>query len=173
MLARLDGLVVEGGRARPGAAADPLADHAYVAALEAGLFSPPEPDGVDRAELSELVRRGLVVERDGTCFAPAAVSEAARRLAVALAAKPEGVTVAEVRDVLGTTRTARPAAAGPSRRHGRHPPPGRPPHRRPPPAPAGGLGQPARELELLATICLRSSSLRPPQMPCGSWMLMA
>ena len=104
VLARLDGVVVDGGRARPGAAADPLAGHPYVAALEAGRFSPPEPDGVDRAELSELVRRGLVVERDGAYFAPSAVAEAARRLAAALAASPEGITVAQVRDALGTTR---------------------------------------------------------------------
>ncbi len=104
VLARLDGVVVDGGRARPGAAADPLADHPYVAALEAAPFSPPEPDGIDRAELSELVRRGLVVERDGVYFAPSAVADAARRLAVALAATPDGLTVAQVRDALGTTR---------------------------------------------------------------------
>ncbi|MEA2901846.1 MAG: selenocysteine-specific elongation factor [Actinomycetota bacterium] len=104
VLARLDGIVVDGGRARAEAASDPLADHPYVAALEAGRFSPPEPDGVDRAELSELVRRGLVIERDGVYFAPSAVEEAARRLAAALATTPEGITVAQVRDALGTTR---------------------------------------------------------------------
>ncbi len=104
VLARLDGMVVDGGRVRAASAADPLADHPYVAALEAGGFSPPEPDGVDRAELSELVRRGLVVERDGVYFAPSTVDEAAHRLALALAAHPEGVTVAQVRDALGTTR---------------------------------------------------------------------
>ncbi len=104
VLARLEGLVVDGGRARAGAAADPLAGHPYVAALEAAPFSPPEPVGVDRAELSELVRRGLVVERDGAYFAPAALAEAARRLAAALVHRPDGLTVAQVRDVLGTTR---------------------------------------------------------------------
>ncbi|MEA2826581.1 MAG: selenocysteine-specific elongation factor [Actinomycetota bacterium] len=104
VLARLDGVVVDGGRARAAAAADPLADHPYVAALEAGRFSPPDPDGIDRAELSELVRRGLVVARDGVYFAPSAVAEAARLLATALTAHPEGITVAQVRDTLGTTR---------------------------------------------------------------------
>ena len=131
VLARLDGIVVDGGRARAAAAADPLADHPYVAALEAGRFSPPEPDGVDRAELSELVRRGLVIERDGVYFAPSAVDEAARRLAAALAASPEGITVAQVRDALGHHPQARPAPPGPLRRHRRHPPKGRRPHRRP------------------------------------------
>ena len=104
VLARLDGVVVDGGRARMGTAADPLAGHPYVTALEAGLFSPPDPDGVDRAELSELVRRGLVVERDGAYFGPLAVAEAARRLAAALMVHPDGLTVAQVRDALGTTR---------------------------------------------------------------------
>ena len=104
ILPMLDGVVVEGGRARPGAAADPLADHPFLAALAAAPFAPPDPAGVDRAELSELVRRGLVVQRDGVYFAPSAVAEAARRVAAALQAHPEGLTVAQVRDALGTSR---------------------------------------------------------------------
>jgi selenocysteine-specific elongation factor len=104
VLPLLGGVVVEGGRVRPEAVGDPLAGHAYVAALEASPFSPPDPVGVDRSELAELVRRGLVVEREGVYFAPAAVDAAARRLADLLAHHPEGVTVAQVRDVLGTTR---------------------------------------------------------------------
>jgi selenocysteine-specific elongation factor len=104
VLPLLGGVVVEGGRVRPEAVGDPLAGHTYVAALEASPFSPPDPVGVDRSELAELVRRGLVVEREGVYFAPAAVDAAARRLADLLAHHPEGVTVAQVRDVLGTTR---------------------------------------------------------------------
>jgi selenocysteine-specific elongation factor len=104
VLPLLDGVVVEGGRVRPEAVGDPLAGHPYLAALETGGFSPPEPAGVDRAELAELVRRGLVVEREGVYFAPAAIDEAARLLAGLLVEHPEGVTVAQVRDALGTTR---------------------------------------------------------------------
>ena len=101
----LDGVVVDAGRAvLAGQAGDPLADHPYVAALEAAPFSPPAPDDVDRTELRELVRRGLVVERDGVWFAPAALEQAGRVIADLLVASPEGVTVAEVRDALGTTR---------------------------------------------------------------------
>jgi len=100
----VEGVVVEGGRARASATDDPLAGHPFLAQLEAKPFSPPEPEGVDRAELRELVRRGLVVERDGCYFAPAAVEEAARRVAALLASTPDGVTVAQVRDALGTTR---------------------------------------------------------------------
>ena len=104
LLPRLDGIVVDGGRLRRAEAVDPLAGHPYVAALEASPFTPPEPTGVSRAELHELVRRGMVVERDGCYFAPAAVEAAARRLAEVLAASPEGFTVAQARDALGTTR---------------------------------------------------------------------
>jgi selenocysteine-specific elongation factor len=104
VLPLLEGLTVEGGRVRVREAADPLASHPYVAALEASPFAPPEPDGVNRAELAELVRRGLVVERDGVYFAPSALDAAARELGALLAANPDGVTVAQVRDLLGNTR---------------------------------------------------------------------
>ena len=105
VLDTLDGVVVDAGRATPaGRSADPLVDHPYVAALESSPFSPPPPEGVDRNELRELARRGLVVERDGVWFAPSALDEAARRVAVLLADFPDGVTVAQVRDALGTTR---------------------------------------------------------------------
>ncbi|HET9442320.1 MAG TPA: selenocysteine-specific translation elongation factor [Acidimicrobiales bacterium] len=109
VLAGLDDLVIDGGRVRPraaGAQPDPLADHPFVAALEAAPFSPPTPAeaGVDRAELRELVRRGLVVERDGFYFAPSAIDAAVAVVAETLAANPEGITVAQLRDALGTTR---------------------------------------------------------------------
>jgi selenocysteine-specific elongation factor len=59
---------------------------------------------VGRDELRELARRGVVVERDGRWFAASAVEEAGRVVAKLLAAAPDGVTVAEVRDALGTSR---------------------------------------------------------------------
>ena len=95
---------VVAGRARPVTAADPLADHPFVRELEAGGASPPAPEGLDRTELRELVRRGVVVERDGVYFAPSAVDAAARTAAALLARSPEGFTVAELRDELGITR---------------------------------------------------------------------
>ena len=105
VLDTLDDVEVAAGRARPqDAGADPLAGHPYVAALEAEPFLPPPPDGVDRAELRQLVRRGDVVERDGVWFAASAVEEAARMAARLLADQPDGFTVAAVRDALGTTR---------------------------------------------------------------------
>ncbi|MFV0525996.1 MAG: selenocysteine-specific translation elongation factor [Acidimicrobiales bacterium] len=95
---------LDAGRATIGEPVDPLVDHPWLAALEAAPFTPPGPDGVDRAEVRALVRRGRVVERDGVFFAATAVDDAARRLARVLTARPDGVTVAEVRDLLGTTR---------------------------------------------------------------------
>ena len=103
-LATLEGVTVEGGRARRTAVDDPLAAHPYLAALEQAAFTPPEPEGVPRVELRELVRRGLVIERDGCYFAAAAIDAAARVIASLLATSPEGVTVAQVRDALSTTR---------------------------------------------------------------------
>jgi selenocysteine-specific elongation factor len=104
VLATLVGVVVEGGRARRHDAVDSLADHPYLTALAASPFTPPDPDGVDRGELRELVRRGLVVERDGAYFALEAVAEAGRRVAALLGDHPGGVAVSQVRDALGTTR---------------------------------------------------------------------
>ncbi len=125
VLEGLPGVVVDAGRASPaGLTADALATHRYVAALEAAPFSPPPPEGVDRAELRELVRRGLVVERDGVWFAPAALAEAGRIIASRLIGAPDGLTVADVRDALGTTRKfilpllAQLDASGVTRRRG-------------------------------------------------------
>ena len=64
VVATLPDLVDEGGRARRAEAADPLADHPYLAARRLAVRAAP-PDGVHRAELRELVRRGLVVAQDG------------------------------------------------------------------------------------------------------------
>lgn len=103
-LALAPGVVVEQGRAKMAGSTDPFADHPFVAALEAGGFSPPGPEGVDRAELRELARRGLVVERDGVWFAPSAIAAAAHVAARLLETQPAGFTVADLRDATGTTR---------------------------------------------------------------------
>ncbi|MGH9181531.1 MAG: SelB C-terminal domain-containing protein, partial [Acidimicrobiales bacterium] len=81
---------------------------------------------------------GLVVERDGVWFAPAALDRAGQLIAGRLADSPDGVTVAEIRDALGTTRKfilpllAQLDSSGVTRRRGdlriggpRLPPPGR------------------------------------------------
>ena len=120
----LDDAEVEAGRLVPAGVADPLADHPFVAALAASPFVPPSPDGVDRGELRELVRRGDVVEVEGIFFASSAVDAAARLAARLLADHPEGFTVSTFREEAGNTRKhampllARLDATGMTRRRG-------------------------------------------------------
>ncbi|MCU1488376.1 MAG: selB [Actinomycetia bacterium] len=92
-------LVVADGRVRT--TADRLAEHPLLAALDS--FAPPAPD-VDPAELRQLVQRGLVVQQDGIDFAATAVDRAAGIVRDLLAASPDGITVTQVREALGTTR---------------------------------------------------------------------
>jgi selenocysteine-specific elongation factor len=101
---RLPDIEVAEGRAHAIGTADPLAGHPYLAALEAAPFAPPPPDGVDRAEVRELVRRGVVIERDGIYFAASAVDQATRVVAQLLRKSPEGITTSYIRETLCTTR---------------------------------------------------------------------
>jgi len=100
----VDNVNISAGRAVVGEAPDPLADHEWVAALANSPFNPPGVEGVDRAEVRELVRRGTVIEQDGVFFAASAIDQAAHIMAGLLASNPDGFTVAEARDALGTTR---------------------------------------------------------------------
>ena len=101
----LDDVVVTAGRAVRTDAADPLAGHPWVEQLRAEPFTPPPPPpDLGRGDVRELVRRGVVVEVDGVAFASSAVDDAADVLRSLLAGQPDGVTVAEIRDALGTTR---------------------------------------------------------------------
>jgi selenocysteine-specific elongation factor len=103
-MATLDDVTVAAGRARHSEAKDPLADHPFVATLAAAGVTPPEPTGVDRIQLRELVRRKLVVERDGIIFHPDAIDRAAQAAADLLAVDPAGFTVSQFREALGVTR---------------------------------------------------------------------
>lgn len=104
VLGLFDDVTIDGGRARPKEQADPLADHAYVAALECSLFAPPDPTGVDRAELRELVKAGRVIEVEGVFFAASAIAAAADLCADLLAKHPDGFTVADFRDAAANSR---------------------------------------------------------------------
>jgi len=105
VLASLDDVRVRDGRAwLAGTERADLRRHPFVRALEAAPFAPPEPGGVDRGELRELARQGLVVDCQGVWFAASAVEAASVEVARLLAKRPDGVTVAEVRDALGSSR---------------------------------------------------------------------
>ncbi|MCU1371019.1 MAG: selB, partial [Ilumatobacteraceae bacterium] len=104
VLPTVEGVVVERGRVTRAGAVDPLANHPWLATLEASLFAPPPPDDVPKPEVRDLVRRGLVVEEDGCYFAVAALEEARQRIAAHLEANPPGITMSDLRQLLGTSR---------------------------------------------------------------------
>ncbi|MET0159358.1 MAG: SelB C-terminal domain-containing protein, partial [Acidimicrobiales bacterium] len=104
VLEGLDGVTVDGGRARAVGATDALADHPYLAALHAAPFAPPAPDGVAPVELRELARRGLAVQEGGIWFAEAAIGAAATVAARLLADRPQGFSLSDFREALGTSR---------------------------------------------------------------------
>jgi len=124
VLATFNDIVVEAGLARMGEAPDPLADHPAVAFLESEPLAPPAPTEYPADELRALVQRGLVVHTEGLYFAASALDLAARRVAELLDSHPEGVTVSQIRDSLGTTRKyalpllARLDSTGVTRRRG-------------------------------------------------------
>ena len=105
----LDGVTIEAGRAYAGRPGDALAEHPFLQALERQPFSPPDassPGGpaVDPAELREMLRRGLAVSSEGVVFAAGAISRATDAVRELLARHPDGFTVADFRDHVGTTR---------------------------------------------------------------------
>ncbi|MYH96195.1 MAG: selenocysteine-specific translation elongation factor [Acidimicrobiia bacterium] len=106
VLSLMEEMATEGGRVRPIGQSDPFENHRYTAALEAAPFTPPDPEavGVDRSEVRELVKRGVVVEQDGVFFAASTLAAARSAVGEMLADQPDGVTVAEVRERLETTR---------------------------------------------------------------------
>ena len=99
-----EGIVPENGRLRRGEVRDPLADHPFVAALEAGRFQPPDATGIDRTELRELIKRKLVIEHDSVYFSPTAITTAGEIASRLLEENPDGFTVGAMRDATGATR---------------------------------------------------------------------
>jgi selenocysteine-specific elongation factor len=102
---RLDGAMISYGRATSpmAVAADETVD-SWVTSLRQAPFQPPPPIDTARGQLRELVQSGVVVETRGIHFADTAVEEATRRLEAVLGTSPDGITLAELRTVLGTSR---------------------------------------------------------------------
>lgn len=103
VVATLDGVIVDAGRARTAASGDELDRHPVLARLAAQGVRPDDPD-VDRAVLRQLQRRRLLIERDGLWFHPLAIDTAAGAAATLLAERPEGFTVSQFRQALAVTR---------------------------------------------------------------------
>jgi selenocysteine-specific elongation factor len=74
-------------------------------ALDAAPFSPPAPSdvGATQALVRTLTRAGLLTDLDGVVFSTAAL-ERARTLVVDALRERQSLTVADVRDVLGSSR---------------------------------------------------------------------
>ena len=102
----LEGLELVGDRvARKGTSRLSPEAASWVEGLADQLFSPPTPPaGVAPAVVRDLVKRGLVAEIEGLFFHPAALDRAGQVVAGLLAETPAGVTVAQVREALGTSR---------------------------------------------------------------------
>ena len=104
VVVNLDGIDVLEGRARPLGQDDVFVNHPLIDELEANPFAPAQPDGLSSDEIRGLIQRGTVIQNDGVLFAASAIDSAATVVARLLGEKPDGVTVAEIRDALGTTR---------------------------------------------------------------------
>jgi len=100
----IDDVAINGTHVQVVDAADALKDHPFLAALDEKPFAPPGADRYDRAEVRELVRRGLVVQSEGIFFSASAIDKAAGLVADLLAKQPEGVTVSDMRTVWETSR---------------------------------------------------------------------
>ena len=100
----LDDIQVAEGRARRIGQEDVLINHPLIAELERDPFAPAQPGDRYGEEVRGLIQRGIVVQSDGVLFASSSIEQAAVAVARLLQLKPGGVTVAEIRDALGTTR---------------------------------------------------------------------
>ena len=104
VVAELAEVRIDGTRAVPAAAVDQVAVHSFAAVRPAGGGAALAPTGIDRPTLRELVRRGVLVERDGIVFHRDAIDLAATTAARLLAVHPDGITMSQLRDALGITR---------------------------------------------------------------------
>ena len=98
-------LTVARGRLRAaddhGSVSSSAAGRALLDAVGSTPFAPPPPDDIGLARA--LTREGTLVEVGGIYFAPEALAEARERVVAALAARGS-LTIADARDVLGSTR---------------------------------------------------------------------
>jgi selenocysteine-specific elongation factor len=95
-----------------------------LAALERQPWTPPDLPLSERGALRELERRGMACQADELWFSAAAIEAAVEVLAKLVQASPDGFTVSEAREALGTTRKyvlpllGHLDARGVTRRHG-------------------------------------------------------
>ncbi len=101
------GVTVAGDRAMASdAVTDDLSAEAsrMLSRLEGAPWSPPDVARTDRPAVRELERRGLACEAGELWFATTAIAAAIEVVAGLLANSPDGFTVSEARQALGSTR---------------------------------------------------------------------
>lgn len=94
-----DGVAYEAGRPTRD-----LHNHPLLVEMQKAPFSPPQPQPGERADARALVKAGLAVDCDGYFFAASAVAQAIDTIEALLQSYPQGLTVAQIRDALGTSR---------------------------------------------------------------------
>jgi selenocysteine-specific elongation factor len=99
-------VIVSGGVASTPAQRSRLETHPFLVALARQPFRPPTAEelGVALPDLRALTACGLIVGHDGVHFAATAIDRAALQFAKLLRVSPDGVSVADVRTALQTTR---------------------------------------------------------------------
>ena len=100
----LKDMVVDSGRLKLSIHKNQTSNHPFIKELQDSLLAPPDPVGVDRSELRELVRKGIIIEKSGIFFSSDAIKAASLLAAKLLSIKPEGFTVSEFREAAGNTR---------------------------------------------------------------------
>ena len=118
------------GRAAPAAAGQSLAEDPWLAALRASPWAPPPADGVDRVVVRELVRRGLVIERDGVHFSRRGGRRRGACRGPVAGRQPRRGHRGRRQNRSRRHPQARPSPAGPAGRHRGNPPSWRPANRR-------------------------------------------
>ena len=107
VLQGIQDLTVDSSRvysSRFGQMRDTLSKHPFIKELESSLFKPPAPDGVNRQQLRELVRQGLVIDCEGIYYSPLALSRAKEVIWELSLTEQNGFTVSQLRDKLDTSR---------------------------------------------------------------------
>ena len=100
----LKDMIVDNGRLKLSIYENQTSNHPFVEELQDSLFAPPDPEGIDRSELRELVHKGIVIEEGGVFFSSNAIEAASLLASELLSIKPEGFTVSEFREAAGNTR---------------------------------------------------------------------
>ncbi|MFL3011437.1 MAG: selenocysteine-specific translation elongation factor [Acidimicrobiales bacterium] len=100
----LKDMTVDNGRLKLSINKNQTSNHPFVEKLQNSLFAPPDPVGIDRSELRELVHKGIVIEEGGIFFSANAIEAASLLAAELLSIKPDGFTVSEFREAAGNTR---------------------------------------------------------------------